>query len=132
VTRWLLVVVAAACASAPPEPPAKSAQLNRPGEAVSVEAALVDDHVTVVDFWSESCAACVIVTGMIAVQIANEPRIIVRKVDVGDGFTPVARAYKISTLPHVNIYDRKRRLRYVLIANECLRAPDLARELLRE
>lgn len=127
--RWLLAL--AACAASR-EPPVKSVQLNAPGMPVDVERALIEDHVTIVDFWSESCAACTIVTGMIAVQIANEPQIVVRKVDVGDGFTAVARAYQVSTLPHIKIYDRKRRLRYILIANECLRAPTLARELVRE
>jgi thiol-disulfide isomerase/thioredoxin len=89
-------------------------------------------YVTVVDFWAEWCGACTIMAGMLAVQIANEPRVIVRKVDVGEGSTAVARAYDISALPHFDIYDRKRRLRYVLVGNDCTRAPELARQLLAE
>ena len=99
---------------------------------VRVEDAVVPGYVTIVDFWSTSCEACTIVTGMIAVQIAKQPQVIVRKVDVGDGFTAVAKAYDIGTLPHVNVYDRKQRLRYRLIGPEALRAPELARELVRE
>jgi thiol-disulfide isomerase/thioredoxin len=136
VTRAGLVAVAAALAcgqpSRAPQPPsapvAKSAAISGP----QVEPALVAGHVTLVDFWSESCAACEVVTGMIAIAIAKDDRIVIRKVDVGDGMTAVALAYEIGALPHWKIYDTHKRLRYVLIGKECLRAPTLARELLAE
>ncbi|MBS1121123.1 MAG: Thioredoxin domain protein [Deltaproteobacteria bacterium] len=112
--------------------PAKSMQLNEPGANVLVDAHLVPGYVTVVDFWSEHCGACIVVGGMLAVQVAAEPRILIRKVDVGDGFTPVAEAYKISALPHYRVYDKARRLRYDLVGNDCLKAPDIARQLLAE
>src|SRR6476469_1889738 len=108
-----VAVVLGACggprAAAPP--PAKTVQLNDHGAMVHVEQATLPGYVTIVDFWSTSCEACVIVTGMIAVQVAKQPEVIVRKVDVGDGFTEVAKAYDIGTLPHVNLYDKKQRLR---------------------
>jgi len=130
VKRWLLVL--AACGASTPPPVEKTVQLNADGGLVHVEDSLVAGYVTIVDFWSTSCEACTIVTGMIAVQVAKQPQVIVRKIDVGDGFTPVAKAYDIGTLPHVNVYDRKRRLRYRLIGPAALRAPALARELLAE
>ncbi|MGE5187374.1 MAG: hypothetical protein ACM31C_35250 [Acidobacteriota bacterium] len=57
---------------------------------------------------------------------------IVREVDVGDGGSPVARAYEIGALPHDNVYDRLERLRYVLVGPDCLRAPELAKQLAEE
>jgi len=120
-------------ASAPRGPaPAKSVQLNAAGEVIDLLPALVPGYVTVVDFWSESCGACTTVGGMLAAQIANEPRIVVRKIDVGDGFTPVAQAYDIGALPHFEIYDRQKRKRFVLVGGDCLRAPALARQLVAE
>jgi thiol-disulfide isomerase/thioredoxin len=113
-------------------PPAKSVQLNAPGTTVVIEDQLIPGYVTVVDFWSEHCGACIVVGGMLAVQVALEPGIVIRKVDVGDGFTPVAAAYQISALPHYRIYDKARRLRYDLVGNDCLQAPDLARQLRAE
>jgi hypothetical protein len=110
----------------------KLIDLNTDGAPVDIDAALVDDYVTVVDFWSESCGACVIVGGRLAIGIADQPRVLVRKVDVGDGFTPAARAYQIGALPHFNIYDRHKKLRYVLVGNDCLKAPELARALVAE
>ena len=131
-TRTLVALALCACGGAAPKPVEKTLQLNADGAAVRVEDALPAGYVTIVDFWSTSCEACVVVTGMIAVQVAKQPLIVVRKVDVGDGFTPVAKAYDIGTLPHVNLYDRQRRLRYRLIGPEATRAPALARELVSE
>jgi thiol-disulfide isomerase/thioredoxin len=128
-----LVLLLAACGAAQQSSPAaKSLQLNASGAMVDIPGAVPAGYVTVVVFWAEWCGACTIMAGMLAVQIANEPRVIVRKVDVGEGSTAVARAYDISALPHFDIYDRKRRLRYVLVGNDCTRAPELARQLLAE
>lgn len=130
----LVAVVVTACGGArvTAPTPEKTVQLNAGGSLVRIEDAVVPGYVTIVDFWSTSCEACTIVTGMIAVQVAKQPHVLVRKVDVGDGFTPVAKAYEIGTLPHVNVYDRERRLRYRLIGPQAVRAPVLARELLLE
>jgi len=115
----------------PPEPE-KSTQLNGPGAMVDVDAALLPGYVTVVDFWGEHCGACVIVGGMLAVQVAQEPRVLIRKVDVGDGFSPVAKAYDIGALPHFRVFDKHRKLRYVLVGNDTLKAPELAKQLVAE
>jgi hypothetical protein len=112
--------------------PAKSVQLNAPGEVIDLSPVLVPGYVTVVDFWSASCGACTVVGGMLAVQTAHDDGVVIRKVDVGDGETPVAKAYEIGALPHYNVYDKRRRLRYVLVGNDCLKAPELARQLVAE
>jgi hypothetical protein len=130
-----LLVVLLACGhpAAPAQPPAeKSIQVNKPGEAIELHAVLPDGYVTVVDFWSESCGACVIVGGMLAVQTAKDTAVVIRKVDVGDGDTPVAKQFKVGALPHYNVYDRHKKLRYQLVGNECLKAPELAKQLAAE
>jgi hypothetical protein len=132
VTRLLLVLLIAACSSAarsaaPSPRVAKSQPITG-----RIEDAVVAGHVTLVDFWSESCAACIVVGGHVAVAIATNDRIVVRKVDVGDGTTSVALDHDVSTLPHWKVYDTHKRLRYVLIGSEVLRAPKLAAELLSE
>jgi hypothetical protein len=130
-----VAMVLAACGhpAAPTVPTAeKSVQVNKPGEPIELAQAVPAGYITVVDFWSESCGACTIVGGMLAVQTAKEPGVLIRKVDVGDGFTPVAKQFKVSALPHYNVYDRERRLRYVLVGNDCLKAPELAKQLAAE
>lgn len=128
------VIAIAACghppAVAPGSPaPEKTVQLNAPGEPVDVAAALPAGYVTVVDFWSESCEACVSLGGMLAVGVAKDPRVVIRKIDVGDGFTPVARTYQIDALPHYLIYDKRKRLRYDLVGADCADASTIARKL---
>jgi len=123
----------AACAhAAATPPPAKSVRVNAPGAMIDVNTTLVADYVTIVDFWSESCGACKVVGAKVTAAIANDARVIVREVDVGDGLGDLARAYDIGALPHYNVYDRARHLRYVLVGNDCLRAPELARALVTE
>jgi len=132
---WALVLAACGHAPAPaaaPPPPAKTVQLNAPGEPVDVAAVLPAGYVTVVDFWSESCHACVEIGGMLAVGVAKDPRVVIRKIDVGDGFTPVARAYQIDALPHYLIYDKRKRLRYDLVGSDCVEAAKIARQLASE
>jgi thiol-disulfide isomerase/thioredoxin len=128
-----------ACASAPvvatraasPRPD-KTVQLNAPGAPVDVVAALPAGYVTVVEFWSETCHACVELGGLLAVGVARDPRVVIRKIDVGDGFTPVAAAYQIDALPHFLIYDKRKRLRYDLVGTDCRQASAYALQLAAE
>jgi thiol-disulfide isomerase/thioredoxin len=131
--KALVLAVAACGAAAPPAAvPVKETQLNATGALVKVEDSTVPGYVTIVDFWSESCGACVEVHARVVAAIADQPKAILRKVDVGDGFTAVAHAYDIEALPHYNVYDTRRRLRFILVGNDCLRAPELAKQLLAE
>lgn len=129
---WLMLVACGGAVPRPVAPPAKEVQLNAAGELVKIEDSTLAGYVTIVDFWSESCGACVEVYTRVLAGISDNPKAILRKVDVGDGFTEVAHAYDIAALPHYNVYDTKRRLRFVLVGNDCLRAPDLAKQLLAE
>lgn len=130
--RLALLALAACAHAAATAPPAKSARVNAPGAMVNVDAVLVADYVTIVDFWAESCGACKIVGDKVSAAIANDARVIVREVDVGDGLGDVAKAYEIGALPHYNVYDRGKKLRYVLVGGDCLKAPELARALAAE
>lgn len=121
-----------ACAHATPPPAEKFARSNETGQVVALDHVVVDGYVTIVDFWSESCGACSVVGGMTAVAIAKVPGIVLRKIDVGDGFTPVAKQYAIGALPHYRVYDKQKRLRYDLVGNDCLQAASYATQLLRE
>lgn len=126
-----LVLVLASCGATVPAP-AKETDLNHGGAMVKVEDGTVAGYVTIVDFWAESCGACVPVHEQVAAGIKDQPRTLLRKVDVGDGLNDLATAYEVTALPHYNVYDTKRRLRFILVGNDCLRAPALAKQLLAE
>lgn len=127
----------AGCASspapAPANPPAKVEALNTaPGAMVDVEKALPPGVVTVVDFWAEWCVACKTVEAQLLTEIANHPDIVLRKVDVGAGDSEVAQAYKIGGLPHLRIFDRRGRLRYMLVGDDASQAGEAAKKLSEE
>jgi hypothetical protein len=132
----LVLLIACGHADAPiaqPQPmPEKTLQVNKPGEPVDLDAQLVPGFVTVVDFWGEHCGACKVVSGHLAVGVAQQDMVVIRKIDVGDGFTQVAKDHDIGALPHFRIYDKQKRLRYDLVGNDCLKASQLARELAAE
>jgi thiol-disulfide isomerase/thioredoxin len=117
------------CASRPPF----VADLNHaPGELVDIDAFLVEGAVTIVDFHADWCAACDRIEAMLLSDLASSDDIVIRRVDVGAGRTPVARAYNIGVLPHLRLFDTHRRLRYVLVGNDTLRTAELARSLAAE
>lgn len=120
-----------ACA-APRARPAQFLDVNAPGELVDVEATLVAGLVNVVDFRADWCAACVEVDAALRAAITGDPRIVVRRVDLGDGETAIAGAYRIRGLPHVLIVDRRGAIRYRLIGTEAREAGALARRVADE
>ena len=134
--RFLVLCALVACGTpvvAPKEPPPpKSLEINKKGEMVDIDSNLPAGYVTVVDFWADWCGGCTHVGGLLAVGVAQDPNIVIRKIDVGEGTTAVAHAYQINVLPHFRIYDKQKRLRYDLVANDCLKATEIAHQLAAE
>lgn len=118
----MLVAMAMAVACGAPQRPVAILELAPHGELVDLEAALVAGYVTVIDFHAAWCARCVTVDAELRAAVARDRSIVVRRVDIGDGATPIARAYGIRTLPHVLVVDRDGVLRHRLIGEAALDA----------
>lgn len=104
--------------------------VNQPGQLVALEDILVPGAVTVIDFYADWCGACLVMEEKLLEATADEPRIVLRKINIEDTDTDVARQYEIGALPHLRIYGPDGKLAHVLIGNQALQAADLSRQLL--
>lgn len=83
--------------------------LARGGTDVDVEAKVVPGKVTVVDFGATWCGPCRDVDKAMLQLLPNEPDVALRKVDVGDWDTPVAKHYlaDVPSLPYVLVFSKQ-------------------------
>lgn len=76
------------------------------GTQVDINQHLAPGYVTVVDFYADWCPACRSLSPQLEQMAASDPQIALRKIDIVNWRTAVARQFSISSLPQVNIYNR--------------------------
>ena len=105
----LLAAALPAGAEAPFPPSADVRWISKAGAAVTLEEHLVPGKVTVFDFWAEWCLPCKEVDREMAAILAETDDVALRKIDVVDWETPVAKQYlqRVSGLPYLLVYDRE-------------------------
>jgi thioredoxin 1 len=104
---------------------------NASGELIPVEQVLVPGKVTVIDFYADWCAPCKVLEKKLKTEIHDEPRIAVRKIDVGKVEADVIIArYGVKNLPHVRIYGPDGRLLHDLVGTQAEQTGRLARDAL--
>jgi thiol-disulfide isomerase/thioredoxin len=76
------------------------------GASVDISKHLAPGNVTVVDFYADWCGPCKELSPSLE-QMANaDPQIALRKIDIVNWNTAVAKQYNIRSIPQVNIYNR--------------------------
>jgi thiol-disulfide isomerase/thioredoxin len=80
------------------------------GALVDINQHLALGNVTVIDFYADWCGPCRQLSPSLEQMARSDPDIALRKIDIVNWRTPVARQFSLQSIPQVNIYDRGGRL----------------------
>ena len=76
------------------------------GAQVDITRHLALGNVTVVDFYADWCPACKYLSPSLEQMAQTDPDIALRKIDIVNWKTAVAKQHNIRSIPQVNIYNR--------------------------
>jgi thiol-disulfide isomerase/thioredoxin len=80
------------------------------GARVDIGKHLVLGNVTIVDFYADWCGPCRKLSPSLEQMARSDPDIALRKIDIVNWKTAVARQFNVHSIPQVNIYNRAGRL----------------------
>jgi thiol-disulfide isomerase/thioredoxin len=76
------------------------------GAQVDITIYLALGNVTIVDFYADWCGSCRQVSPTLEQMARTDPEIALRKIDIVNWNTAVAKQYNIHSIPQVNVYNR--------------------------
>jgi thiol-disulfide isomerase/thioredoxin len=76
------------------------------GAQVDINKHLALGNVTVVDFYADWCGPCRQLSPSLEQMAKSDPEIALRKIDIVNWRTPVARQFNVNSIPQVNVYNR--------------------------
>ncbi len=77
------------------------------GESVDLNKHLVKDYVVVFDFYADWCGPCHILGPKIEELVNKYDYVLLRKINIVDWGSAVAKQYKIQFVPNVRVYDKQ-------------------------
>jgi thiol-disulfide isomerase/thioredoxin len=80
------------------------------GAAVDIGKHLALGNVTIVEFYADWCGPCKEISPTLEQMAATDPEIAVRKIDIINWTTAVAKQYNIHSIPHIDVYNRAGKL----------------------
>jgi thiol-disulfide isomerase/thioredoxin len=76
------------------------------GAQVDINKHLALGNVTIVDFYADWCGPCRQLSPSLEQMATTDPEIALRKIDIVNWKTPVARQFNLTSIPQVNVYNR--------------------------
>jgi thiol-disulfide isomerase/thioredoxin len=101
---------AATEASAQAGPVKQRIEVISHGNAVDINQHLALGNVTLVDFYADWCGPCRRISPSVEQLAKSDPDLVLRKVDIGNWNTPVARQYHVESIPRIEVYNRSGQL----------------------
>jgi thiol-disulfide isomerase/thioredoxin len=75
------------------------------GEAFDVKEHLAAGKYTIFDFYADWCAPCRALDPQLRRLASRRPDVAVRKVDIVDWESAVVKQFRVTSLPHMQVYD---------------------------
>lgn len=75
------------------------------GREIGLDELLVPGSVTIVDFYADWCGPCRQISPNLERLALNTPNVYLRKVDIVNWKTPVARQYGLRSIPNIRVFD---------------------------
>lgn len=85
-------------------------KVKRGGGQVDVDRLVVPGKVTIVDFYAEWCGPCRAMAPTLEKLATKDPDVFLRKVDIVEWNSAVARQHGIKSIPSVRVYDASGKL----------------------
>jgi thiol-disulfide isomerase/thioredoxin len=76
------------------------------GAEVDIAKHLSAGNVTIVDFYADWCGPCRLITPVLEQMARTDPEIALRKIDIVNWTTPVAKQHGVQSIPRVSVYGR--------------------------
>ncbi len=76
------------------------------GNPVTLSKHIVSGKVTIVDFYADWCGPCRQLAPFLEDMVKNDPDLVMRKIDIVDWNTAVAKQFAINSIPRVQVYGR--------------------------
>ncbi len=80
------------------------------GSRVDVAKNLVRGKVTIVDFYADWCGPCRKIAPHLEKMAKQDPDVVLRKVDIINWGSDVAKQYNVNSIPRIEVYDRAGKL----------------------
>ena len=88
----------------------KLIEIRRNGAEIGVQDLVVPGKITVVDFFADWCAPCRKISPYLVKLSEQHPDIVVRKVDIVNWKSPVAKQWGLRSIPNMRVYDKNGRM----------------------
>ncbi len=76
------------------------------GSAVDISKHIVKGQITIVDYYADWCGPCKAIGPHLEKMAKEDPDVVLRKVDIVNWGSPVAKQYKINSIPYIEVYGR--------------------------
>lgn len=88
------------------EPPVKKVDVIARGNSVNLSRYLVPGKVTIVDFYADWCGPCRQLAPFLDDMVKKDADLVMRKVDIVNWESAVAKQFAINSIPRVQVYGR--------------------------